>query len=45
MNAIEKIKIQQMKLVKGASKKLESVLAMSTISKSSIDAANMMLQK
>ena len=44
MNAIEKLNTAD-ELVKDASKKLESVLAMLTISKSSIDAANMMLQK
>ena len=44
MNAIEKFNTAD-ELVKDASKKLESVLAMLTISKSLVDATNMMLQK
>ena len=44
MNAIEKLDTAD-ELVKDAEKKLKTALARSSMSKSSIDAANMMLQK
>ena len=44
MNAIEKLDTAD-ELVKDAEKKLKTALASSSMSKSSIDAANMMLQK